>query len=117
MARGEPEAKENGKQAHLALLRGINVGGKNPLPMTDLVEMFAGGQCSDVRTYIQSGNVIFRATREVYLHCPKGLGRSKLTNSYFDSRLATRSTCRNWRTTLTLCEMAEAGRLTSSRAT
>ncbi len=65
MARGKPEAKGSGKQTHVALLRGINVGGKNPLPMADLVEMFAGGQCSDVRTYIQSGNVIFRATPEV----------------------------------------------------
>jgi uncharacterized protein (DUF1697 family) len=46
---------------YLALLRGINVGGKNKLPMKDLVELFVGAGCTDVRTYIQSGNVIFRA--------------------------------------------------------
>ena len=46
---------------HVALLRGINVGGKNPLPMKDLAQMFAGAGCANVRTYIQSGNVIFEA--------------------------------------------------------
>jgi len=44
---------------HLALLRGINVGGKNKLPMKGLAEIFAKAGCADVRTYIQSGNVIF----------------------------------------------------------
>ena len=46
---------------YLALLRGINVGGNNKLPMKDLVEMFVAAGASDVRAYIQSGNVIFRA--------------------------------------------------------
>jgi uncharacterized protein (DUF1697 family) len=44
--------------------------------------------------------------REIYLHCPNGLGRSKLTNQYFDATLATLSTVRNWRTVLRLLEMA-----------
>jgi uncharacterized protein (DUF1697 family) len=47
--------------------------------------------------------------RDLYLYCPKGYGRSKLTNAYFDSRLATISTVRNWRTVLTLCELAAKG--------
>jgi uncharacterized protein (DUF1697 family) len=46
----------------VALLRGINVGGKNTLPMCDLAAMFVEGGCTDVRTYIQSGNVVFAAT-------------------------------------------------------
>src|ERR1700688_1957682 len=46
---------------HVALLRGINVGGKNMLPMKDLAKMFGAAGCTDVRTYIQSGNVIFKA--------------------------------------------------------
>ena len=50
---------------NLALLRGINVGGKNKLPMKDLAAIFAGAGCADVRTFIQSGNVIFRATPAV----------------------------------------------------
>ena len=44
--------------------------------------------------------------REIYLHCPNGVARSKLTNSYFDSRLSTTSTTRNWRTTLKLLKLA-----------
>jgi uncharacterized protein (DUF1697 family) len=45
----------------VALLRGINVGGKNKLPMKDLTRIFEGAGCADVRTYIQSGNVVFAA--------------------------------------------------------
>ncbi|MYH61490.1 MAG: DUF1697 domain-containing protein, partial [Caldilineaceae bacterium SB0675_bin_29] len=44
--------------------------------------------------------------REVYLHCPNGVARSKLTNSYFDSKLSTTSTSRNWRTVGKLLELA-----------
>jgi len=47
---------------YVALLRGINVGGKNRLSMEDLVAMFAEAGCGEVLTYIQSGNVVFRAT-------------------------------------------------------
>jgi uncharacterized protein (DUF1697 family) len=173
---------------HVALLRGVNVGGKNRLPMADLVQMFVEAGCADVRTYIQSGNVIFRANparaeklpgliakriaevfgyrvpvvlrtagqlddiiqnnpflqagapeatlhvffladrpearniadldphrsppdaffvrdREIYVQLPNGVADSKLTNAYFDSRLATTSTGRNWRTVLKLHEM------------
>ena len=177
------------KGVNIALLRGINVGGKNRLPMKELAALFVDAGCEDVRTYIQSGNVVFRTgstggedissvisasilsrfgyripvvTRtardfqeivqanpfleagaeadklhvmflaelpdsanvealdphrspgdefavmggEIYLHCPNGVARSKLTNSYFDSRLSTTSTTRNWRTTLKLLELA-----------
>ena len=48
---------------HVALLRGINVGGKNKVSMTALAEVFAQAGCTDVRTYIQSGNVVFLAAR------------------------------------------------------
>ena len=178
---------------HLALLRGINVGGKNKLPMSALVEMFVKARCKDVRTYIQSGNVIFSAPpsvaatvpdrvttqileqfgfpapvilrrteqlrdvvlhhpflqagvdletlyvmflastpsapnvekldpdrsppdafrvlgQEVYLHLPHGVANSKLTNAYFDSKLATIGTSRNWRTTTKLLELMEGRR-------
>lgn len=174
---------------YVALLRGINVGGKNKLPMRDLVELFEQAGCSDVKTYIQSGNVVFKAAartgerlvaavekriterfaltvpivlrtseelvkvaranpflarkrdektlhvifladapsagaiasldaqrsppdeftvagREIYVFSPNGVGRSKLTNDYFDRKLATTSTGRNWRTVLTLVELS-----------
>jgi uncharacterized protein (DUF1697 family) len=46
---------------YLALLRGINVGGKNIIKMADLKACFEGMNFSDVATYIQSGNVLFRS--------------------------------------------------------
>jgi uncharacterized protein (DUF1697 family) len=45
----------------IALLRGINVGGKNLLPMAELRALCAGLGWEGVQTYIQSGNVVFRA--------------------------------------------------------
>ncbi len=175
---------------YVALLRGINVGGKHRLPMQQLTEIFADAKCADIRTYIQSGNVIFtprstdlaelgasiaskieqrcgfgcpvilrtkeqmaqavrnnpflraglpqralhvyfladlpaagairdldpaRSTpdafqvidRQVYLHVPNGMARTKLTNAYFDSKLSTVSTARNWATVTTLLEMMQ----------
>ena len=44
----------------IALLRGINVGGKNIIKMEQLKQVFEDMGFSDVKTYIQSGNVIFR---------------------------------------------------------
>ncbi len=175
---------------YIALLRGINVGGRNKLPMPALSALFAAAGCSEVRTYIQSGNVVFQAPpdliadlpasvtaaiaarhgltipiilrsreelaaaaqanpylaagadpatlhvvflaawpgperlarldagrsppdtfvpagQEIYLHCPGGLARTKLSNEYFDRTLATTSTVRNWNTVGKLLELAE----------
>lgn len=44
----------------IALFRGINVGGRNVLPMKDLVSLLEDLGARDVRTYIQSGNAVFR---------------------------------------------------------
>ncbi len=44
---------------YVALLRGINVGGKNIIPMSELRECFEELEFQNVRTYINSGNVIF----------------------------------------------------------
>ena len=173
----------------VALLRGINVGGKNKLPMRDLAATFEAAGCTDVETYIQSGNVVYTTTsdgaaqipqtiarrigeqfglkvpvivrssaeldevvaqnpflaegadtdalhvafladppraaavaaldpqrsppdhfavlgKEIYLWLPNGMARTKLTNAYFDRALSTVSTMRNWRTVLTLAQMA-----------
>jgi uncharacterized protein (DUF1697 family) len=56
---------------YVALLRGINVGGKNPLPMKELAAEFVAAGCEHVRTFIQSGNVVFSA--------PAGYDESDLT--------------------------------------
>jgi uncharacterized protein (DUF1697 family) len=172
------------------LLRGVNVGGRNRVPMKELARIFAGIGCRDVRTYIQSGNVLFRATkslaarvprvvsalireelrlevpvlvrsgaeleavargnpfarrgadpaslhvaflayepsgeavaaldpdrsppdefvvrgREIYLRCPNGMGRSRLTAEYLDRTLGNVSTARNWNTVRKLVALAQ----------
>lgn len=179
---------EKSAPRYVALLRGINVGGKNMLPMKELAEIFATAGCTDVVTYIQSGNVVFCAEdrmakelgaaiskqllerfglkvpvvlrsaaelhavirgnpflkagvaedamhvsfladrpsadlvagldaarsvpdefavvgRDIYLNLLNGVAKTKLTNAYFDSKLKTVSTMRNWRTVLKLAEM------------
>lgn len=44
---------------HVALLRGINVGGKNKVDMKLLKEVFEQAGMNDVETYINTGNIIF----------------------------------------------------------
>jgi uncharacterized protein (DUF1697 family) len=46
---------------YIALLRGINVGGKNRIKMANLKDMFESMGLSGVETYIQSGNIIFES--------------------------------------------------------
>jgi uncharacterized protein (DUF1697 family) len=51
----------------------------------------------------------FRVTRgAVYLHCPQGYGRSKLSNAFFEQQLGVVGTTRNWRTVTALAELAGA---------
>jgi uncharacterized protein (DUF1697 family) len=49
---------------HVALLRGINVGGRNKVPMAGLREVAASLGHTGVTTYIQSGNVLFSTDEE-----------------------------------------------------
>jgi uncharacterized protein (DUF1697 family) len=44
---------------YAALLRGINVGGRQKVPMSDLRELLAGLGLAEVSTYLQSGNAVF----------------------------------------------------------
>lgn len=55
---------ENIMIQYLALLRGINVGGNNIIKMVDLKACFESMGFSDVRTYIQSGNVLFKSAEK-----------------------------------------------------
>jgi uncharacterized protein (DUF1697 family) len=174
----------------IALLRGINLGARNKVAMSDLRALFSDLPAEDVTTYVQSGNVLFRSpgarddltqaiereirsrfgldvtvllrtkdelaavaagnpfaadepdprklhatflaerpepgrvsaldekqfepdrfdvTRDVvYLHCPDGYGRSKLSNAFFEKQLGVAATTRNWRTVTALVELANA---------
>lgn len=48
---------------YIALLRGINVGGNNKLPMRALTSLLEEMGLRNVKTYIQSGNVVFQSER------------------------------------------------------
>lgn len=48
-------------KTYIALLRGINVGGNNIIPMSELKSICEGLCFEHVRTYIQSGNVLFKS--------------------------------------------------------
>jgi uncharacterized protein (DUF1697 family) len=55
-------AKAHGRaQTSIALLRGINVGGKKKVSMADLRALFDELEAEDVRTHLQSGNVVFKS--------------------------------------------------------
>ena len=50
------------KTTWIAFFRGINVGGNNPLPMKTLPALLETCGCTEAKTYIQSGNVVFRSS-------------------------------------------------------
>lgn len=182
---------------YISILRGINVSGKNIIRMEILRELYEGLNFLNIKTYIQSGNVIFQfrksenteleliissqikkkfgfevpvivltlaemkdiiernpykadktkdikflhATiftsrpeqinyeiinevklpgedfklieRTVYLYCPYGYGKTKLSNTFFEKKLKVGATTRNWRTILELLSIAEGNKLNS----
>jgi uncharacterized protein (DUF1697 family) len=71
--------------AFVALLRGINVGGNNMLPMADLITLFKKSGCENVTTYIQSGNIVFSAAQSLAKQLPQLI--SKKIAEKFDCRV------------------------------
>lgn len=51
-------------RSYIAFLKGINVGGKNIIKMADLKQHLAATGLNNVKTYIQSGNVLFDSEQE-----------------------------------------------------
>ena len=64
------------RRTYVAFLRGINVGGKNLVAMAKLAAMFESIGCGAVRTYIQSGNVIFEAAAGLAERVPRAINRA-----------------------------------------
>ncbi len=177
-------------ETYISLLRGINVSGQKKIRMADLKALYVSLGLTNVRTYIQSGNVVFRSAsgkadelaaaleaairqeygyavtvllrdaaafakivagnpfftepradparlyvtflphpppdglrqnlriphdpeeafvirgKEVYLFCPNGYGRTKLSNQVFERKLKMSATTRNWKTVLALHRIA-----------
>ncbi len=76
---------------NVALLRGINVGGKNKLPMKQLAAMFREAGCEDVQTYIQSGNVVFRADPSLAERIPSLISNEILRTFGYQVPVVTRT--------------------------
>jgi uncharacterized protein (DUF1697 family) len=177
----------------ISMLRGINVGGQKMIRMETLRGIYEGSGFTNVRTYVQSGNVVFESTegeaaaltkrieaqierscgysvsvfiregrdlqriltsnpflrgrnedpsklhvtflyqpppepawsnlkapgdgpdefargeQEIYLFCPNGYGKTKLSNSFFERKLGMPVTTRNWNTVNALYNMAVEG--------
>lgn len=55
-------------KTYIALFRGINVGGHNKMPMKALATLLEGLGLAHVKTYIQSGNVVFQAPESAAVH-------------------------------------------------
>jgi len=66
---------------HVALLRGINLGGKNKVAMADLRELVAALGHGGVSTYIQSGNVLFDAGADTGAGAGSGSGSGAVAGS------------------------------------
>jgi uncharacterized protein (DUF1697 family) len=61
LAGGRRTGQGGGMATHIALLRGINVGGNRLIPMESLRAFFAGLGLTGARTLLQSGNVVFQS--------------------------------------------------------
>ena len=174
----------------ISMLRAINVGGQNKIPMPELKRLYEGLSLTNVTTYVQSGNVVFDSidrepdglaaeiqtriekvygskifvfvravadfrrilesnpflmarneapsflhvtflsqtpsqaqwdnlrapdstgdeffstSQEIYLFCPDGYGRTKLSNAFFERKLGLPATTRNWNTVQALYKLA-----------
>lgn len=71
----------------IALFRGINVGGNNLLPMKDLTVMLEAMGCAFVKTYIQSGNVVFRKSGSKAPQLATSIGKAVLDNHGFEPKV------------------------------
>lgn len=72
---------------YIALFRGINVGGNNILPMKVLVEILAAMGYRNVKTYIQSGNVVFQTEMQDSKKIAKQIGLQVLEQFQFEPKV------------------------------
>ena len=111
---------------HVALLRGINVGGHKPVAMADLRDLLTQLGFVEPRTLLQSGNVVFGSNARTAAQLERVLDaeaakRLGLQTAWFvrtaeewkaisliEKMLGTRGTGRNWNTALKLAALTEA---------
>ena len=58
------------------MFRGINVGGKAALPMAELTKLLEACGYTGIKTYIQSGNVVFRSSKTEADKLPERIGKA-----------------------------------------
>lgn len=75
---------------HVALLRGINVGGNKKVSMAELKKLFTKLKYKDVSTYINSGNVLFSTERTDTLAMVKEMEAAMQTTFGFEVRTVIR---------------------------
>jgi len=61
---------------------------------------------SGLMAYVKPPEKLAIAGSIVYLHCPNGYGRSKLSNTFLEAKLNVKATTRNWKTVRKLYEMS-----------
>ncbi len=76
---------------YIAFLRGINVGGNKRMKMEKLRDCCVSAGCKDVKTYIQSGNVVFRAAKTSLVALSKKLGECIQRDFGFSSEVIART--------------------------
>ena len=91
MVRQSESTATTGEQRYVALLRGVNVGGKNKLPMADLRDIFTAAGCAAVQTYIQSGNVVFEAAQDLAERVPEIVTRAIRRRFGYETAVVMRS--------------------------
>ena len=91
MVRQNESTVTHGEQRCVALLRGVNVGGKNRLPMADLRDIFTAACCAAVQTYIQSGNVVFEAAQDLAKRVPEIVTRAIRLRFGYETAVIVRS--------------------------
>ncbi len=60
-----------------------------------------------IQSFLQPPEKLAVHGREVYLHCPNGYGKSKLTNNFLEQKLKVKATTRNWKTVSKLYELTK----------
>lgn len=63
-------------------------------------------QLDDVLKYAATSEHLVLKGREVYLHCPNGYGKSKLSNAFLEKKLGVGATTRNWKSVSQLYELS-----------
>ncbi len=75
--------------------------------VTFLAELPAKEYLDSIIKYHHSPDRFEIIGKDVFLYCPNGYGKTKLSNSFFENKLKVLATTRNWRTVNTLAEMVK----------